>query len=188
MGKSTTAQMFADAGVPVYDADAEVKRLYAQGGAGVGPVEAAFPGVARDGAIDRDLLAAQVLGQPEQLRKLNAIVWPLMGRAREAFFENARITNAPMVVLDIPLLYETGGEKAVDAVAVVSAPAAEQRARVLTRPGMTVQKFEAIMAAQMPDEEKRKRADFIIDTGFGLDHARLQVENIMSKLLQEPNE
>jgi dephospho-CoA kinase len=122
MGKSTTAQMFEERGVPVYDADAEVRALYAAGGAAVGPIETAFPGVSRDGAIDRGLLGDRVLGKPEALERLNQIVWPMMGAARQAFFQRARDNNTPMVVLDVPLLLETGGEKNVDAVVVVSAP------------------------------------------------------------------
>ena len=182
MGKSTTAQMFADAGVPVYDADAEVRALYAPGGAAVAAVETAFPGVARDGGIDRGLLGDRVLGDAEALGRLNAIVWPLMGAARKAFFDKAEAARAEIVVLDIPLLLETGGEKGVDAVIVVSAPPEVQKARVLAREGMTEKKFEAILAAQMPDEEKRSRADFIIDTGHGIDAARRQVSEVLSTM------
>ncbi len=182
MGKSTTAQMFADAGAPVYDADAEVRRLYAAGGAAVGPVEAAFPGVAGPDGIDRAKLSEHVLGNPEALSKLNGIVWPLMGAARAAFFERAQAAQAPLVVLDIPLLLETGGEKSVDKVVVVSAPAEMQRARVLARDGMTAAKLEAILAAQMPDAEKRSRADFVIDTSQGLEPARRQVEAVLATL------
>jgi dephospho-CoA kinase len=182
MGKSTTAQMFADAGAPVYDADAEVRRLYAPGGLAVAPVEAAFPGVAGEAGVDRGRLADRVLGNPAALARLNAIVWPLMGAAREKFFEAARAGGAPLVVLDIPLLLETGGERTVDVVVVVSAPAALQRARVLARPGMSEAKFEAILAAQMPDADKRARADFIVDTSQGLEQARRQVADIMAIL------
>jgi dephospho-CoA kinase len=184
MGKSTTAQMFAAAGAPVYDADAEVRRLYEPGGGAVTAVEAAFPGVVVDGAVDRTLLAERVLGDPAALAKLNGVVWPLMGAARAAFFEKARSSASEIVVLDIPLLLETGGEKAVDAVVVVSASAEVQRQRVLARPGMTEAKFDAIFAAQMPDAEKRQKADFIVDTGCGLDAARAQVAGILETLHQ----
>jgi dephospho-CoA kinase len=187
MGKSTTAEMFAAQGAPVYDADAEVRRLYAAGGAAVPLVEAAFPGVAVDGAIDRGLLGARVLGKPEALAQLNGIVWPLMGAARAAFFEHARAQHAPIVVLDIPLLFETNGEKNVDATVVASAPAETQRERVLSRPGMTVEKFEAILAAQMPDAEKRARADYVVDTSRGLDAAREQVAAILADLRVRAN-
>ncbi len=182
MGKSTTAQMFADAGAPVYDADAEVRRLYAPGGAAVPLIEAAFPGVIRDGAVDRGLLAERVLGDAKALTRLNGLVWPLMGAARAEFFERARAANADVVVLDIPLLLETGGEKNVDAVVVVSAPAEMQRDRVLARPGMSSAKFEAILAAQMPDADKCMRAHFVVDTSQGLEPARRQVEAIMAAL------
>ena len=182
MGKSTTAQMFADAGAPVYDADAEVHRLYARGGAAAPLIEAAFPGVVRHGAVDRTLLRERVLGDPEALAKLNGIVWPLMGAARTDFFEQARAAKADIVVLDIPLLLETGGEKNVDAVVVVSAPAHMQRERVLARPGMSPDKFDAILAAQMPDADKCARAHYVVDTSRGLDSARRQVEAIMAAL------
>ncbi len=186
MGKSTTAQMFEERGVPVYDADAEVRALYTRGGAAVDPIEAVFPGVTRDGSIDRGLLGDRVLGKPEALERLNQIVWPMMGAARQAFFQRARDNDTPMVVLDVPLLLETGGEKNVDAVVVVSAPAALQRERVLARPGMTEAKLDAILAAQMPDEEKRGRADFVIHTGNGLQSARDQVDNILTTLRSSP--
>jgi len=182
MGKSTTSAMFAQAGVPVYDADAEVHRLYAKGGGAVDAVEAAFPGVVRDGAVDRALLGQRVLGDPEALKRLNGIVWPLMGEVRADFFRRAEETGADIVVLDIPMLLETGGEKNVDAVVVVSAPADVQRDRVLARPGMTKVKYDAILAAQMPDGAKRERADFVVDTSQGLDHARAQVGALLESL------
>ena len=160
MGKSATAALFAEAGAPVYDADAEVRRLYEPGGAAVAPVEAAFPGVVREGAVDRALLGERVLGDPEALGRLNAIVWPMMGAARAAFLAEAEASGAPFAVLDIPLLLETGGERAVDVVVVASAPAEVQRRRVLARPGMTQAKLDAILAAQMPDDEKRARAHY----------------------------
>jgi dephospho-CoA kinase len=187
MGKSTTARMFADQGAPVYDADAEVRRLYEPGGAAVAPVEAMFPGVLTDGGIDRAKLADRVLGKPDDLARLNAIVWPLMGEARERFFRDARANAAPIVVLDVPLLLETGGQKTVDAVVVVSAPEAMQRERVLARPGMTRDKLAAILAAQMPDAKKRALADFVIDTSHGLEPARRQVGEILSILRTRAN-
>lgn len=184
MGKSTTAAMFAAEGVPVYDADAEVHALYAQGGGAVEPVGAAFPGVVRDGAVDRAALSAQVVGNPEALKRLEAIVHPLVGATRAGFFERAARDGADLVVLDIPLLFETGGEKRVDAVVVVSAPADVQRQRVLARPGMAEDKLDAILARQMHDAEKRARAHFVIDTGRGLDAAREQVREVIAALRQ----
>ncbi len=182
MGKSTTAKMFVEAGVPVYDADAAVHALYASGGAAVGPVEAAFPGVVVDGAIDRTRLSAAVVGNSEALAVLESIVHPLVGAHRIGFFEQARNQGAEVVVLDIPLLFETGGHKTVDKIVVVSAPADIQRERVLARQGMDPAKFEAILARQTPDAEKRARADFVIDTGRGLDAARNQVRDILTRL------
>ena len=186
MGKSTTAQMFADAGAHVYDADAEVHRLYTQDAGAITGVEAAFPGVVVDGAVDRKRLGERVLGNPDALAKLNAIVWPRMGEARAAFLEKAR-AEAQVAVLDIPLLLETGGQRNVDATVVVSAPADIQRARVLSRPAMTEAKFEAILAAQMPDAEKRALADFIVETGMGLEPARTRVDEIMRVLRDRAN-
>jgi dephospho-CoA kinase len=182
MGKSTTSKMFVDEGVPVYDSDAAVHVLYASGGAAVAPVEAAFPGVVVDGAIDRTRLSQAVVGDPEALQMLESIVHPLVGAHRIGFFENARAQGADIVVLDIPLLYETGGDQKVDKVVVVSAPAEIQRRRVLARAGMDVAKLEAILARQTPDAEKRARADFIIDTSQDLDHARHQVRDILARL------
>jgi dephospho-CoA kinase len=182
MGKSTTAAMFEALGVPVYDSDAAVHALYAAGGAAVSPVEAAFPGVVVGGAIDRARLSAAVIGDPEALTKLETIVHPLVGAHRLGFFEHATRDGHDIVVLDVPLLYETGGNKRVDKVVVVSAPAEVQRARVLARPGMDAAKFEAILARQIPDAEKRALADFVIDTGQGLDRARQQVVAILHSL------
>jgi len=182
MGKTTTAAMFAAAGVPVYDADAEVHRLYAQGGAAVAPVGAAFPGAVQDGAVDRERLSALVLGDPAALARLNTVVHPLMGEARAAFFHAAEAAGADIVVLDIPLLFETGGEGRVDAVVVVYAPAEVQRQRVLARPGITKAKLAALLAAQTPDADKRARADFVIDTSRGFDEARTQVDEILNTL------
>jgi dephospho-CoA kinase len=187
MGKSTTASLFAEQGAWIYDADAEVAKLYARGGAAVAPVGQAFGDVVIDGAIDRQRLGAQVLGNPEALNRLNGIVWPLMGAARQAFMEAARAGGAEFVVLDIPLLFETGGEKAMDATVVASAPAELQRTRVLARPGMTEEKFLAILAAQTPDAEKRRRADFVVETGAGLEPARAQVRDILATLRSRAN-
>jgi dephospho-CoA kinase len=185
MGKSTTSKMFQAEGVPVYDSDAAVHALYAVGGAAVGPVAEAFPGVVVDGAIDRARLSAAVVGKSEALAKLEAIVHPLVGAHRIGFFETAQAEGQDIVVLDIPLLFETGGEKKVDKVVVVSAPADVQRGRVLARPDMTPEKFEAILARQTPDAEKRARADFVIDTGQGLEHAHAQVRDLLT-LLRSP--
>lgn len=182
MGKSTTAAMFREAGIPVYDADAAVHDLYDRGGAAVGPVGEAFPGVVKDGRVDREALRQKVLGDPEALKRLNAIVHPLVGQDRVRFFETAERIGADIVVLDIPLLFETGGHERVDAVVVVSAPAEMQRERVLARPGMTPERLDAILAQQTPDAEKRARAHFVVDTGQGLDHARAQVMTIIAAL------
>lgn len=184
MGKSATTAMFAEEGVPVHDADAAVHALYDVGGAAVGPVEAAFPGVVREGRIDRALLGARVVGDPAALARLEAIVHPLVGAAREAFLDHARKLDAPLAVVDIPLLFETGAEDAFDALIVVTAPAEVQRARVLARPGMTAEKFEALLARQTPDAEKRRRADYLIDTGKGLEAARGQVRRLIALLTQ----
>lgn len=182
MGKSTTAKMFAEEGVPVYDADAAVHDLYDQGGAAVAPVEAAFPGVVREGRVDRELLRQRVLGNPDALKQLNAIVHPLVGRDRVGFFDKAKAEGADMVILDIPLLFETGGHANMDAVIVVSAPADMQRERVLARPGMTPERLDAILAQQMADAEKRARAHFVVDTSQGLESARAQVKQIIAAL------
>jgi len=182
MGKSTTSAMFEAEGVPVYDSDAAVHALYAPGGAAVAPVEAAFPGVVVDGAIDRTRLSARVVGQPDALKALEAIVHPLVGADRIGFFEKATAEAKDIVVLDVPLLFETGGDKRVDKVVVVSAPAEVQRARVLARPDMDEVKFEAILARQLPDAEKRARADYVIDTSRGLEAAHQQVREILAAL------
>jgi dephospho-CoA kinase len=182
MGKSATAQMFEAEGCPVYDADAEVHKVYAKGGAAVGPVEAAFPGVAEDGAINRAKLADKVVGDHAAMDRLNAIVWPLLGEGRRAFFRQAEADGADIVVLDIPMLFETGGERNMDAVVVVSAPADLQRARVLAREGMSEAKLDGILARQMADAEKRARAHFVVDTSQGFDHARQQVRAIVAAL------
>ncbi len=185
MGKSTVTKMFAEEGAPGFDSDAAVHALYAAGGAAVGPVEAAFPGVTKDGAIDRAALSARVVGNPEQIKALELIVHPLVRRAQMQFLQDQRDAGAPFVVLDIPLLFEGSGAKFVDKIVVVSAPAEVQRARVLARPGMTVEKFEAILALQMPDAEKRARADFVIDTSGSFDETRAQVRAVLDAL-REP--
>lgn len=182
MGKSTTAAMFAAAGIPVYDADAEVAALYAKGGAAVGPLEAAFPGVVKDGAVDREALRQRVLSDPAAIQRLNGVVHPLLGASRANFFKRAEESGADMVVLDIPLLFETGGEARMDAVVVVSAPAESQRERVLARPGWTAERLDAILAQQLHDSEKRARAHFVIDTSRGLEAAREQVTEVIATL------
>ena len=182
MGKSTTAAMFREAGIPVYDADAAVADLYVQGGAAVAPLEAAFPGVTRDGAVDREALRTRVLGDDAAMARLNSIVHPLVGADRVHFFKAAEAAGADMVVLDIPLLYETGGHANMDAVVVVSAPADQQRERVLARPGMTPERLDAILSRQMADAEKRARAHFVVDTGRGLEPARAQVAEIIATM------
>ncbi len=185
MGKSTTAAMFRDFGVPVYDADAAVHGLYDAGGAAVEPVGAAFPGVVKDGRVDREALRQAVLGKPDELKRLNAIVHPLVGRDRIGFFQAAEAKGADMVVLDIPLLFETGGHVNVDAVVVASAPADLQRQRVLAREGMTPDRLDAILAQQMADAEKRARAHFVVDTSRGLEPAREQVAEIIA-VMRDP--
>ena len=183
MGKSTTAQMFRDAGIPVYDADATVHELYR--GEAVPLVEDIFPGSTHNGVVDRDKLGKMVFGNPASLKRLEAVIHPLVHRKEQEFLENARKSGEPLVLLDIPLLFEVSGENRVDVIIVVSASAEEQRKRVLARDGMTEEKFEAILSRQVPDEEKRKRADYVIDTGKGMDHAREQVSDIISKITQK---
>jgi len=182
MGKTETAKMFARHGVPVCDSDATVHALYDKGGSAVEPVGAAFPGVVVDGRIDRELLSRAVVGSVEKMRKLEAIVHPLVGAAQQAFLERAKADSANLVVLDIPLLFETGGDARVDATVVVSAPEEMQRQRVLERAGMTPEKLEAILMKQLPDAEKRRRADFVVDTSKGLAHAESQVVAIIEAL------
>lgn len=182
MGKSETAKMFARLGVPVYDADAAVHALYAKGGAAVEPLRAAFPSAVIDDAVDRTELSRCVLGLPEEMKKLEAIVHPLVGRAQMDFLRKAAAEGHHAVVLDIPLLYETGGETRVDVVVVVSAPYDIQKERVLARPGMDMAKFAAIHAKQVPDAEKRRRADFVIETDKGLDHAFEEVTKVVEAL------
>lgn len=180
MGKSTTAKMFADAGIPVHDSDEAVHRLYA--GAAAPLVEEAFPGTVRDGTVDRARLAERVIGDVAAIRKLEAIIHPLVRADADAFLERHRYAGTRLAVLDIPLLFETGGRNRVDKVLVVTAPPELQRERVLARPGMTEEKFRAILAKQVPDAEKRNRADFVIDTGPGLEAARQAVAAIIAQL------
>lgn len=180
MGKSTTAGLFREAGVPVHDADATVHALYA--GPAAPLIEAAFPGTTGPAGVDRAALGAKVLGDDAAMSRLEAIVHPLVREAEERFLAHARAEGRPVVVLDIPLLFETGGEARCDAVVVVSAPASVQKARVLARPGMTPERFEAILAKQMPNSQKRARADAVIDTGQGIDHARRQVTALLRSL------
>lgn len=183
MGKSTAAAMFRRLGVPVYDADRAVHRLLGKGGAAVSPVAGAFPGVVVEGEVDRRLLAARVFGDAAALRELEGILHPLVARERRRFLRAARRHGRRLVVLDIPLLFETGGERDCDAVAVVSAPASLQYARLLRRPGMSPERIAGIMRRQMPDEEKRRRADFIIPTGLGKASSYAMIRDIVAKLL-----
>lgn len=180
MGKSTTAQMFREAGVPVHDSDETVHRLYA--GKAAPLVEEAFPGTLRGGAIDRAELSTRVLGKREALARLESIIHPLVQAEADAFLSRNRAAGEPLVVLDIPLLFETGGRSRVDRVVVVTADPETQRRRVLARPGMSAEKFEAILAKQVPDAEKRRQADYVIDTGLGLDSARRSVAAIIREL------
>ena len=182
MGKSVTGRLFAEAGVPVHDSDATVHALYGQGGAAVAPIAAAFPGVVKEGRVDRDALAGLVMGDKAAFARLEAIVHPLVRAEQTRFLEANRAAGAPVVVLDIPLLFEGGGERAVDAVVTVSAPRELQRARVLQRAGMTEEKFAQILARQVPDAEKRRRADFVINTGLGIEEARAQVQAVLDSL------
>lgn len=186
MGKSTVAAMFAEEGVPVLDSDATVHALYAPGGAAVAPVEAAFPGVIKDGGIDRAALSTHVVGNAEAIKRLEEIVHPLVRVAQAEIMQAHRDAGAAFLLTDIPLLFEGNGHKLVDKTVVVSAPADVQRVRVMARPGMTEAKFEAILARQMPDAEKRARADFVIDTGVSFDETRAQVRAVLDAL-REPD-
>jgi dephospho-CoA kinase len=185
MGKSDTLKMFAELGVPVFDADAEVHALYETGGDAVPAIAAAFPGVVQDGRVDRAILSRIITEDPAKLAQLEAIVHPLVHECQRRFIEAAKLAGAKLVVLDIPLLFETGGEMRVDKIVVVSAPAAEQRRRALARPGMSDEKLARILARQMSDDEKRQRADFVVDTGAGHDRARAQVHAIVNALEEE---
>ena len=184
MGKSTTAKFFAEEGVPVHDADAVVHRLYEAEATPL--IEAAFPGTTAGGKVDRDTLAKRVLGDAAAIKKLEQIVHPLVAEARERFLSEARQNGAKVAVLDVPLLFETGGDQLCDAVVVVSAPADVQHARALERPGMTEGKFDAIVRKQISDTEKRARADFVVDTSKGFDAARAQVRDILARVAKMP--
>ncbi|MEQ8404914.1 MAG: dephospho-CoA kinase [Oceanicaulis sp.] len=183
MGKSTTAALFAEEGAAVFDADAAVAELYGPGGAAWRPIEAAFPGCASAaGGVDREALSIALQADPSGFQRLEAIVHPLVGAARQAFFDEAREEGREIVVLDIPLLFETGQASAVDAVVVASAPEAVQKQRVLQRPGMSEAKLSAILARQTPDSEKRARADYVIETAAGVEDARDQVRRVIAAL------
>jgi dephospho-CoA kinase len=184
MGKSTTAKLFAEAGVPVYDADASVHQLYE--GEAAPAIEAAFPGTTANGKVDRAKLSARVVHDPAAIKQLEQIVHPMLGASRQKFFADAEAAKAPVVVLDIPLLFETGGEKRVDAVVVVSTSPELQRERVLARGTMDQAKLDAIIAKQMPDAEKRKRADFVVDTSHGLEPVRAQIKHILAEVVKMP--
>lgn len=184
MGKTATAAMFADEGVPVHDADAVVHRLY--DGEATPLIEAAFPGTTSGGKVDRGKLGERVLGDKDAIARLEQIVHPLVTKARERFVAEAERSGAKVAVLDVPLLFETGGDKRCDAVVVVSAPADVQRTRAFERPGMSEDKFSAILAKQMPDSEKRARADFVVDTSQGFDFARAQVREILNAVAKMP--
>lgn len=185
MGKSTTAAMFADEGVPVHDSDAAVHRLY--GGAAAPLVEAQFPGTVIDGKVDRARLGEAVIGRPEAMRELESIVHPLVRADADRFVELHRTRGTPLVLLDIPLLFETGGTDRVDRIVVVTAPADVQRRRVLSRPAMTGEKLDSILGSQVPDAEKRRKADYVIDTSGGMDAARAAVRAIVAELSPGPD-
>ncbi len=182
MGKTTVANMFAARGIPVFDADAAVHRLYAAGGAAVDPVGAAFPGTVKDGAVDRGALSAAVVGKPAEIKMLEAIVRPLVGRLREDYLRAAEASGADMAVLEIQMLLEGSSAKQFDAIVVVSAPEAVQRARALARPGMSEEKLAGILSNQMPDAEKRARADYVINTGTSLAETEAQVATLIETL------
>jgi dephospho-CoA kinase len=184
MGKSTTAKLFAEAGVPVYDADATVHRLYE--GEAAPAIEAAFPGTTVDGKVDRARLSARVVNDPAAIKRLEGIVHPMLGASRQKFFHDAEQSGAPVVVVDVPLLFETGGEKRVDAVVVVTTSPEIQRERVLTRPNMTPEMLATVLTRQLPDAEKRKRADFVVDTSHGLDPVRARIRDILNKAVKMP--
>lgn len=180
MGKSTTARMFADRGVPVHDADACVHMLYE--GRAVPLIGDAFPGTIVDGRVDRTLLSKQVLGNPEAMKRLEEIVHPLVREEEQTFLDLARLDGHSVVLMDIPLLFETGGDDRVDVVVVVTADPAVQRERVLSRDGMSEERFQAILAKQVPDAVKREKADFLIDTGFGMEAAEKRVDEILDAI------
>jgi dephospho-CoA kinase len=184
MGKSTTAKLFAEAGVPVYDADATVHMIYE--GEAAPAIEAAFPGTTVDGKVDRAKLSAQVVHDAAAMKRLEQIVHPMLRAYHQKFLDDAERSHAPVAVVDVPLLFETGGEKRVDAVVVVTTSPDIQRQRILTRDDMTGEKLEAILARQLPDAEKRKRADFIVDTSHGLDPVRARIRDILSEAGKMP--
>ena len=184
MGKSTTAKLFAEAGVPVYDADAAVHKIYE--GEAAPAIEAAFPGTTVDGRVDRARLSAQVVHNPAAMKQLEQIVHPMLGASRQKFFEDAKAAGAPVVVVDVPLLFETGGEKRVDAVVVVTTTPEAQRERVRARGTMDDAKLDAILARQLPDAEKRNRADFIVDTSHGLEPVRERIRDILAEVAKMP--
>jgi dephospho-CoA kinase len=184
MGKSTTAKLFAEAGVPVYDADATVHRLYESEAAPA--IEAAFPGTTIDGKVDRARLSAQVVHDPAALKRLEGIVHPMLGASRRKFLDDAQRSGARVAVVDVPLLFETGGEKHVDAVVVVTTTPENQRQRILARDSMSGEKLDAILARQLPDSEKRKRADFVVDTSQGLDPVRARIRDILDQAAKMP--
>ena len=184
MGKSTTSAMFKDLGVPIWDADAAVHRLYAPDGAAISPLKALIPEAIGAHGVDRNILTHKILQDPGLLKQIEAIVHPLVGKDRADFLAAARDQGASLVLVDVPLLFETGGEAYVDAVIVVSCSPEMQRARVLARPGMTEEKFASIVARQTPDDVKRAKADFVIDTGLGLDAAREQVGMVHAALIK----
>ena len=179
MGKSTTAKLFAEAGVPVYDVDAAVHMLYE--GQAAPAIEAAFPGATVEGKVDRNRLSARVVHDPAAIKRLEAIVHPMLGASRQKFLHDAEQSGAPVAVVDVPLLFETGGENRVDAVVVVTTTPEIQRQRILERPNMTEEKLQAILARQMPDAEKRKRANFVVDTSHGLDPVRARIRDILDE-------
>ncbi|KRQ97853.1 dephospho-CoA kinase [Bradyrhizobium valentinum] len=184
MGKSTTAKLFSEAGVPVYDADAAVHKIYEDEAAPA--IEAAFPGTTVGGKVDRAKLSAKVVHDPAAIKRLEQIVHPMLGASRQKFLDDAERSGAPVVVMDIPLLFETGGEKRVDAVVVVSTDPATQRERILARGTMTNEALDAILARQLPDAEKRKRADFVVDTSHGLDPVRTAIRDILVEVVKMP--
>src|SRR4030088_126864 len=184
MGKSTAAKLFAEAGVPVYDADAAVHTLYE--GEAAPSIEAAFPGTPAGGKVDRGRLSARVVHDPAAIRQLEQIVHPMLGASRQKFFDDAERSGAPVVVVDVPLLFETGGEKRVDAVVVVTTSPENQRERILARGTMTHEALDSILARQLPDAEKRKRADFVVDTSHGLDPVRPQIKDILAEVVKMP--
>jgi dephospho-CoA kinase len=184
MGKSTTAKLFAEAGVPVYDADATVHMLYE--GEAAPSIEAAFPGTTVDGKVDRARLSARVVHDPAAMRQLEQIVHPMLGASRQKFLHDVEQSGAPVAVVDVPLLFETGGEKRVDAVVVVTTTPEIQRQRILARDNMTGEKLDAILARQLPDAEKRQRADFVVDTSHGLDPVRARIRDILDQAVKMP--